>query len=317
MHPLPRLSEALGRALWIKRDDYTGAELTGNKVRKLEFLLRDAIAQGADTVITCGGLQSNHARATALAAARLGLSSHLVLRGQAPEVATGNLLLGALAGAEIHFITPEQYRDRARILEGHASALRQRGRTPYIIPEGGSNALGAFGYVRAAQEIAIQSEEAGVRFDTVVVAVGSGGTLAGLVVGHKLWPGRIPAPIGINVCDDAPYFQRVVAGIAADMADRFGTPACGEDEVALIDGFVGLGYALSTCAELESIARVARSEGVLLDPVYTGKAFHALERSIARNDPRIGEKILFIHTGGIFGLFPKAGTLAEPLANDG
>lgn len=314
MHRLARLSTEVGVDLWVKRDDLTGAALSGNKVRKLELLLGDALAQGADTVITCGGAQSNHARATAIAAAQLGMRSVLILRGAEPERLEGNLLLDRVVGATIRWVTPEQYRERGRVFAEVEAQVRERGGRPYSIPEGGSNALGAVGYVRAWDEIQAQAAAAGVTFDAVLCAVGSGGTLAGLVAGARRagFGGRV---IGVNVCDDAATFERITSALLAEMGDRWGVPPTGAHP-ELLDGFVGRGYALSSRQELDALGHVAALEGLLLDPVYTGKAMYAMLSQLRANRATFGERVLFIHTGGIFGLFPKAGDARTVLDED-
>lgn len=306
IHHLERLSRSLGGPdLYLKRDDLTGFALSGNKVRKLEFVLADALRRGATAVITCGGLHSNHARATAVAAARLGLKCHLVLRGEAPAVWDGNGLIDKLVGAEVTFITPEQYYgQRDEIMAEKAAELERRGERAYVIPEGASNALGAVGYLQAGDEIAQDQERMGVRFDAVVFAVGSGGTYAGMFLAAKL-AGLRTRVVGINVCDDAPYFVRRIAGIIEEFKALFGVELeYAPEEIQIIDGYVGLGYAQSRPEELAFICEVARAEGVLLDPVYTGKAMYGLVDQIRQGRFRPGEKVLFIHTGGAFDLFP-------------
>lgn len=298
---LERLSEALGAEVWCKRDDLTGFGLSGNKVRKLEFLLAEARALGADTVLTTGGIQSNHARATAVAARQLGLRPVLLLRGEAPPVADANLLLDRLLGAELHWCTAQQYRDeRDQRLAALADRVREAGGVPYVIPEGGSNALGALGFVRAAEEVRAQTA---LRFDHVVCAVGSGGTLAGLALGPDVGPVR-----GVAVCDDRPTFSRRVHQIAADAA-RYGVgplPIEG-DRWEVVEGWQGPAYAVATPEIWATMARVARLEGLLLDPVYTGKAMHALVGEVGAG--RWGGRLLFWHTGGAFGLFGRGDEL--------
>ena len=313
VEPLAQLSRRYGIELLCKRDDLTGAPLTGNKVRKLEFLLAEAQAQGADTVITCGGAQSNHCRATAIAARRLGLDSTLLLRvpdpGNPPPT-DGNILLDRLVGADVRYITPAQDQERGALMKRVAEELRARDRKPYIIPEGGSNALGAFGYVRCVEELERQLTPGRA---TLVYATGSGGTGAGLLLGVKLrqldW--RV---VGVNVCDDRAYFVRVISGIVDEARERFRLDvALSPDEIEILDGYVGLGYARSQTAELALIRDVARKEALLLDPVYTGKAFYGLTRELERHHRAYGERIVFVHTGGIFGLFPKAAEIAPLL----
>jgi len=305
-----RLGSALGVELWIKRDDLTGAELTGNKVRKLEFLLAEARARQADTVVTCGGAQSNHCRATALAAARLGMRTLLLLRvadPRQPPPIEGNILLDRLCGAEIRWVSPADYARRARLLPEVADELRRAGRTPYVIPEGGSNPLGAWGYVRAVEELAAQLPPGPA---TIVYAAGSGGTGAGLLLGLKLAGLRDLRAVGVNVCDDREYFVGVIGDIVEGAIARWQLPVVFDrSEIEMLDGYVGGGYGVSRPEELALIRDVARTEGIVLDPVYTAKAFLGL-RERARE---LGPRVVFLHTGGIFGLFPKAAEMAPLL----
>ena len=294
-----------GPQIFIKRDDYTGIGLTGNKVRKLEFLFAAAQDEGCDHVITCGGYQSNHARATAAAAARLGLRCHLVLRNGTSAPLEGNLFLSRLLGAEIDYVTPEQYMNIDDIMNGVALDIKTKGGKAYIIPEGGSNELGALGYVKAAEEIVSQLKEMNLKIDHVVVAVGSAGTYAGLLLGKYLFdlPGKIH---GINVCDNEAYFISRTRKILESASQRFELglevpPA----EIRIIDGYVGKGYGLSSQNEIDLIKEMAATEGIILDPVYTGKAMLGLTDQVRKKIFRKGENVLFIHTGGVFGLFPK------------
>ncbi len=319
LEPMPRTSAVLGVEVLIKRDDLTGAELSGNKVRKLEFLLAEAQDQGADTVITCGGEQSNHCRATALAAARAGLASRVVLRTDdpaAPPPATGNILLDRLAGATVRWISRPDWAKRNAIMEEEAATVRAAGGRPYVIPEGGSNAMGSWGYVACAAELADDLATLPARPTTIVFACGSGGTAAGLALGAKLLglPERGVRVAAVNVCDDRAYFVRVISRICADMTARWSLPAAiAPEELDVVDGYVGLGYARSQPAELVTLRDVCRRDGVVLDPVYTGKAFHGMVTELARDRGRFGERIVFVHTGGIFGLFPAAAELAPLL----
>ena len=309
LHHLPRLSERLGIEVLCKRDDLTGSVLSGNKVRKLEYLLAEALAVGADTVITCGGAQSNHCRATALAAAQLGLRSVLLLRTEdpaAPPPLEGNLLLDRVAGAEVRFISRPEYARRAERLAEEVVRLSLAGRVPYVIPEGGSNALGAWGYVRAAFELraqlaALQWREK-AREVTLVYAAGSGGTGAGLIAGVALaaLEARV---VGFAVCDDAAYFQGEIARILAELARRHDLPcAAPPAAIEIVDEFVGIGYAKTRPEELRSLVTVARAEGLVLDPVYTGKAMHGLMELQRRAPGCLGQRVVFVHTGGVFGL---------------
>lgn len=308
IHRLERMTELLGGPeIWIKRDDLTGIGLSGNKVRKLEYLLAEARERGADTLITCGGVQSNHARATAVAAVQNSMSAVLILRGQSAAPYDGNVLLDRLVDAEIRLVTAEQYAARiGQIMEQTAEELRGAGRRPYIIPEGGSNLLGVWGYIRAAGEIGQQLERMQLEIDVIITAVGSGGTCAGLLIGGKL-AGLAGRVTGFNVCDTADRFRDLIGRLAAETIGRYRLPVQLEaDDVDLIDGYVGRGYALSRPEELELIRTVARTEGIFLDPVYTGKAFFGLADQIRQGRFGKGHRILFMHTGGLYGLFTPA-----------
>ena len=304
----------------MKRDDLTGADLTGNKVRKLEFLLADAVAKGSDTIVTCGAAQSNHARATAIAAARLGLNAQLLLRTRDPNnppPVEGNILLDRLVGAGIVWLSFKEYGQRGEMLARAAESLRESGRSPYVIPEGGSNALGAWGYVRAMEELTLDLNNlsgGSDRSTTIIHATGSGGTTAGLILGAKLLGlnGRV---VGINVCNDRDYFLRVVGNICEEAIATYklDLPFFSADDIEIIDGYVGAGYGKSSPQELSLIGEVARTEGILLDPVYTGKAFYGMSQELERNPQIFDDRIVFIHTGGIFGLFSMADQMAAIL----
>jgi D-cysteine desulfhydrase len=322
--------QPIKRQVWFKRDDYSGMELSGNKVRKLEYLLAEAHQQAATTLVTCGGEQSNHARATAAAAARLGLRCHLVLRcadpGQ-PPTATGNILINQLMGATMHWIAQADWRHRDQIMADLAARLADQGQRGYVIPVGGSNALGSWGYVRAMAELATDLDRQHLivpnRPTTIVYACGSGGTAAGLIIGAKLLglADRGVRIVGVNVSDNRAYFVAEILRIAADFEQRF---HCGvtvtEHDIHIADGHVGAGYAKSLPAEIATIRALAASDGVILDPVYSGKAFHGLGIELQRdpqwpemanggpehgaNERRLGAgPIVFIHTGGLFGTF--------------
>jgi D-cysteine desulfhydrase len=302
--------------LWTKRDDFTGAELSGNKIRKLEYVLAEACAQGADTVLTCGGAQSNHCRATALAAARLGLGCTILLRTADPAnppPLEANSLLDRLAGARIVWVSPEEYRQRETVFAREAQALKRAGRRPYVIPEGASDALGAWGYVRAMAELAAdiaRLDENGKKTTTVIHATGSGGTGAGLVLGKLILELDVRV-VGINVCDDRDYFIKLSGDICREAIARYdlGLSFGAERDLEIVDGYVGAGYALSRPEELKLIAHVCRREGLVLDPVYTGKAFFGMVDQLKKNPQTFGERVVFLHTGGLFGLFPKAAEL--------
>jgi D-cysteine desulfhydrase len=313
VQPMRRFGEKLAVDLYVKRDDLTGAALSGNKIRKLEFVLADALAQNADTVITCGGAQSNHCRATAIAAAMLGLNCRLLLRTPDPSnppPAEGNILLDRMAGADIVWITPQEYQVRDEFFEREAASLKASGRKPYMIPEGASSALGAWGYIRATEELVndIANLPGGAnQACTIINAAGSGGTSAGLILGAKIFDlnARI---VSVNVCDDREYFVNAIGNICEKAIADYGIEIdfSRDRDIEIVDGYVGRGYALSRPEELELLNEVARAEGIFFDPVYTGKAFYGMVQELKSNPRCFGERILFIHTGGIFGLFPKA-----------
>ena len=320
MQPLRRLSEKLGVELYIKRDDLTGAALSGNKIRKLEFVLAEALDQKTDTVITCGGAQSNHCRATAIAAAMLGLNCRLLLRTPDPSnppPPEGNILLDRMAGAEIVWITPDDYKKRDELMAQEAAALKESGKKPFTIPEGASTALGALGYVRATEELVndITNTMGGAHQPcTIISAAGSGGTSAGLILGAKIFDVNARVA-GVNVCNDRDYFMREIGTICENaIADyNLDIDFARQRDIEIIDGYVGRGYALSQPDELALISEVAQTEGIFLDPVYTGKAFYGMVEELKRDPKCFGERIIFIHTGGIFGLFSKAEELAPLL----
>jgi D-cysteine desulfhydrase len=319
--PWLRFGDTVGTRIWMKRDDHTGSELMGNKVRKLEYLLAEAAGQGATHIITCGGEQSNHARATAFAATQLGMKSVLILRTDdpgKPPAPTGNILLDRLVGAELVWISRSAWLDRNRLLAEQADRVRAAGGTPYVVPEGGSNALGSWGYIRAMRELAddlagIASPESPV---TVVYACGSGGTGAGLILGAKLFDlaARGIRIAGVNVCDDRAYFVAAISRICDEAEQRWQLGAnVTADDIDIVDGHVGLGYAKSRPEELATIRDVCRSDGVVLDPVYTGKAFHGMLGELRANPGRFGSAVAFLHTGGMFGLFASPETVAQVL----
>jgi D-cysteine desulfhydrase len=297
--------------MWIKRDDATAGAEAGNKIRKLEFLFADALAKGKKTILTCGGLQSNHARATALVSAELGLSCILFLRVLDPDRAkseplplTGNVLLDRLAGAEIRLISPEEYRNRAALMDRAARDVD----AAYVIPEGGSNGLGSLGYVEAMREV--REQDARV-FDVVAHACGSGGTAAGVALGAKRFDVAKKA-WAFAVCDDRSYFEKTIARIAGEA--RALDPTLPDlDRLVVDDRAKGPGYAFMSREQKEFLALVARRTGLVLDPVYTGKALYGVKQAIARGDIAKGAEILFLHTGGLPGLLAQGDDLAEVL----
>ncbi|HEU4409346.1 MAG TPA: D-cysteine desulfhydrase family protein [Polyangiaceae bacterium] len=309
----PRLSDRLGVELWVKRDDMTGGVEAGNKLRKLEFLVADALAKGADTLVTCGALQSNHCRATAAVAARFGLHAVLFLRSDdlsQPVPDAGNALLMKLFGAELHPISPADYADRGRLLAACAEALTRSGRRPYVIPEGASNGLGSLGYVEAMREVREQLDAglAGGRpFAWVAHACGSGGTAAGVALGAS-YHGVAERVLAVAVCDSRAYFEQVVSRIAAEM--RALDPRLGEpDGLVIDDTSKGPRYGVASPEQRTFLVDVARASGLALDPVYTGKALFGLGRAVERDASMQGKRVLFLHTGGLPGLLAQGDEL--------
>ena len=304
---LERLSEDWGINLFIKRDDQTGSELSGNKIRKLEYLLKHAIDNNYDTLITTGGIQSNHCRATAVAATMLGLKCELLLRsGDNPKI-EGNYFIDRLLGAGINFCNADEYRDsRDEIMNKIGERLfKERGSKCFIIPEGASNALGSLGYYEAMSEISEQEKLTGTVFDTVVVAVGSGGTYSGLCTANKeLSLGK--RVLGFAVASDREYFTNKIHNINVEAGEIAGLKSVfTEDDIEINDKYIGIGYALSRPEELAFIRHIASREALILDPVYTGKAMYGLYNEIKEGKVPCGSNVLFIHTGGLFGLFPN------------
>ena len=304
LYELPRLSEKLGGPrIVVKRDDLTGLAGGGNKARKLEFLIADALAEKANVVITAGAAQSNHARQTAAAAARYGLRAVLVLGPKAPTIVTGNLLIDHLVGAHIRWAGD---RDRHEVMQDAAAEERGAGRTPYIIPYGGSNAIGAGGYVLAMEELARQCSEQQLVVDHIVVASSSGGTQAGMVTGARAanLGGRV---LGISIDKSREELSQLVLDLArltaAHLDLRFEIAA---DSVEVADQYVGEGYGVFGEPEREALSLVARTEGLILDPVYTGRAMAGLIDLIRRGEFERGETVLFWHTGGAPALYAYA-----------
>lgn len=301
----------------MKRDDLSGMQLSGNKVRKLEFLLADAVEQGADCIITIGGIQSNHCRATAVAAKYLNLDCFLILRtskllvDQDPGL-VGNLLVERLVGAHIQLISKEEYSQIGSVALTNVlkEKLLKEGRRPYVIPVGGSNSLGTWGYIEAIREIEQQVQTQTSKFDDIVVACGSGGTIAGLALGS--WLGPLQAKVrAFCVCDDPNYFYNFVQ----DLIDGLKAGVNSRDIVDVINA-KGQGYAINTHDELKLVKEIAETTGVVLDPVYSGKAAFGMMKDMAENPEKWeGRKVLFIHTGGLLGLFDKVDQMASLVGN--
>lgn len=310
---LERLSKEFGANIYLKRDDQTGSEVSGNKVRKLEFAAKDAMDKGCDLLITCGGIQSNHCRATVAVATKLGMKSAVLLRISETPPVKGNYFLDKLMGADVKFCTREEYsKQRGEIMEAMAEEYRKQGYKPYVIPEGASYDVGTLGYYYCMEEIVEQEKQFGITFDTVVVATGSGGTAAGLYLANEL-KGLNKRVVAMAVCDDVEYFTNIIHDISTQalqyLPKEYADTKLKRENIEVIDKYVGLGYAISRPEELEFIKKVARTEGVIFDPVYTGKAIYGVYNELKDGGAlKQGSNILFIHTGGLFGLFPISET---------
>ena len=307
LEPLDRLSEQVGGPrIWIKRDDLTDTVACGNKLRKLEFAVAQALDEGCDTLLTCGGLQSNHCRATAVVGARLGLQVELVLRGVPEGSADGNYFLDQLFGARTHCYPRAQYQTTLpTLLDMHAARLRAEGRRCFVIPTGASDGIGVWGYVLASEELSRDFAQAGIRPRHVITASGSGGTQAGLTAGLYL-QGNGAHVTGIAVCDDAAWFQAKVRQDIAEWKARYGIAIELERlPIRTLDAYIGPGYAKATPAVFDTIRRIAQLEGIALDPVYTGKAFHGMLEEIRAGRLCEASDLVFVHTGGIFGLMAQ------------
>ncbi len=299
---LKRVSEELGNVnIYIKRDDQTGTEVSGNKVRKLEFAIAEAIDKGCDTLITCGAVQSNHARATAASAAKLGLKCHLILRGSKDDVFEGNYFLDELFGASIDIVNEEEFKNIDKLLKAKQDELEASGRKGYVLPVGASNGIGGFGYFNALNEILVQEKILSIHFDAIVTTVGSAGTFSGLLYANSLAKNNATV-YGINIAANREYFVEETKKIVAEMNQYTGEDInFSYDEIPIIDGYAGRGYGLSTKEEIDFIKHIASLEGVAFDPVYTGKSFYGLYKEIRKGNFSNHKNILFIHTGGIFG----------------
>lgn len=300
----PRLSRALnGPPIFFKRDDLTGFGFGGNKVRGLEYYLADALAQSADVIVTGAGPQSNHIRATAAAARVAGLEVVAVIHDSRPPAAQGNLLLDELLGAELRFTNDP---NRALVdvkIEEVADELRRAGRRPYVIPRGGASALGALGYVECVRELEAQFKAAGVRPHRLVLATGACGTQAGLLAGAKIY-GALYHVLGITVSRPVAECLERIPRIANEAARLVGHEINLKAEAVVVrEGFIGPGYGLPTPEGIAAIRLVAQTEGIFLDPTYTGKAMAGLVAEIRAGRLPTDEMVVFLHTGGEPGLF--------------
>jgi len=304
---LPHLTQFMGGPhIFIKRDDLLGLTAGGNKTRKLEFLVADALRQGADTLITVGAVQSNHCRLTLSAAVKEGMRCRLVLEQRVPDSydydASGNNFLFRLLGVEKTTVV-DLGTDLAAVMQDEVDELADEGRKGYVIPGGGSNPLGALGYVSCAQEILAQAFDKGIQFDHLVTASGSGGTHSGILVGMRGMGSSIPVT-GISVRRSVPEQEGLIGGLVRETREFLGLPSDPtEGEIRIFDDYVGPGYSIPTEQMAEAVRIFARTEGILLDPVYTGKAAAGLLDLIQKGHFQRGEKVLFLHTGGSPGLY--------------
>ena len=319
LHELSRLTRKLaGPRIWIKRDDLTGLAGGGNKSRKLEFLIADAIQRGCDTVVTAGGPQSNHCRQTAAACARFGLQCHLILGGEPPELRLGNLLLDDLLGARVHWVEKPQRNTR---LNDIGDELRADGRVPYVIPVGGSNPLGCLGYAHAMFEVQAQIELLGIEVNRIIFATSSGGTQAGMALGARMsgFRGKITA-VSIDQPPDEPpqrAFLAEVAEIAAEASALIGDKMpFNSSDFDVEYGYLGEGYGVVGELERCAIRELASTEGILLGPVYTGRAFGAMLDLIASGKIGPCETVLFWHTGDDVALHAYAAEMTAEIASD-
>ena len=295
--------------LYIKRDDETGLYTTGNKIRKLEYILGYALEHGYDTLVTCGGTQSNHARTTSYVATKMGLGSYLILKGETPSSPDGNYLLDRLFGSRVEWVTEKEYEeDIEGIFRRVREKLKREGKKALIIPEGASYALGMFGYIEAAKELKEQLQDMNIEMDYVFSSVGSGGTLAGFLIGQKAFS-LDTKMYGVNVCDYKEFFQNKILDIIGQFRELYPNWSkwsdISKEDISIIDGYVGEGYGIPYKEEIEMIKILAKTEAIILDPTYTGKAFYGMINEIKKGTIEAGSKILFVHTGGIYGIFPQ------------
>ena len=299
----PRLSEELGVRVLMKRDDLTGFALGGNKARKLEFLIADALEKKSDVVVTGGGPQSNHARMTAAAARKVGMDATLIFFGYPPPESNGNLLLDELLGAEILYTRTDDKTETDRMIERVTSELTTRGRRPYLIPRGGSTVLGCCSYILAVGELLAQLKTQAVTPDYIIITTGSCGTHAGILAGLKFFNSSIPV-IGITVSRPLSEGLQRINALVKDTAEFLETPLpLARNDVIIKDAYLGRDYAIITPEARDAIRWVAQLEGIFLDPVYTGKTMAGMIDLVRRGEIPRGSTIVFWHTGGAPGIF--------------
>ena len=291
--------------LWIKRDDQTGSLTSGNKVRKLEFLLAEARAQGCDTLITSGGVQSNHCRATAVLGTQLGFRVHLLLRSDTEPQPVGNLLIDQLVDASISHYSPQEFKKLDSLFAYWQQHYGQQGSKTYSIHTGGSNGTGLWGYIAAAQELQQDFKRQGISPSHIIHATGSGGTQAGLTMGFSLL-GMDTQVEAYAVCDNSDYFKRKVTEDIRQWSEQ-SSVAVEIDELPIVtlDNYIGPDYGVAGPEIFAAIKQLASLEGVILDPVYTGKAFYGMVQEIQKGRYASASDMVFVHTGGLFGLFAQ------------
>lgn len=308
---LEYISQLIHRDVYVKRDDFTHLEMSGNKLRKLEYLLAEAKRKGSKTVFTAGAVQSNHVRATAIACAKLGLGcvvflkETLEIKQAAPKV-EGNLYLTTLAGAKVVWVDEQELKEPARVFLKHADEFKIRdGVLPFFIAVGGSQDFGALGYFSAFEEIQKQSLDMGIQFDSIVCATGSGGTHAGLILGRNYFDANETTRIiAFDIIGDSNVMIEKAKTVALAAIQRFRLPiSLGRDDIDVIGGYVGIAYAKPTVEQYQFLAEVFRREGILFDPVYAGKALFGLVKECLNQNTRFGQKILFLNSGGFASCF--------------
>ncbi len=303
---LERLSKHLkGPRIFIKRDDLTGLAFGGNKTRKLEFLVADALKQNCDTLITAGAAQSNHCRQTAAAAAACGLDCHLVLGGKAPDILDGNLLLDDILGAKIHWTGPLR---KGETIPDIAAKLSDQGKKPYVIPYGGSNEVGATGFIEAIKELKLQLDETNTQISHIVFASSSGGTHAGMMIGNSMFAQNKIKLIGIGIdkeeAGDEPFEEHVV-NLANSTCEKLNINVkYTSNDIIIKNDYLGDGYGIVGDLERRAIRLLAETEGILVDPVYTGRTMGGLIDMIEKNEFSTSDTVLFWHTGGSPAIFP-------------
>lgn len=300
--PTPIIKEEFrGSSFLLKRDDFTGLELSGNKVRKLEYLMYDAKRQGADYVFTCGGEQSNHSRAAAIAAASLGIKSKLFLWGKNKINADGNLFIDKFINSEIHYLSKLEYLNVNEIMLQEQKQFTKRGKKVYIIPEGGTSPLGIWGYIEFMKELKTQISEKEII--GITVAAGSGGTAAGLLVGAELYKFNLKI-FAVNVLYPALVIRNKIEQVAQTCVEKYKLNIKPNfNRLEILDGYSKEGYKHITSEKVKVIRDFAEESGIILDPAYTGKAFYAFQEKFLSREKKT--KIMFLHTGGIFGAFAK------------